>query len=353
LDLSHLGPNEPQPFIELPAPLFNLPQKEIDVLKHYKPHHYPNKNGYTFATLLCTRDPSPDDIYLIATRALIYRFLWHPDSRSKDIPITVFVAPFIPQYKRDILAAEGAKVVELPLIEIAPKKTNLNSERWRDQYTKLNMWNQTDFTKIAYFDSDAFPAQNVDEIFDITQRQRCNEALLDQYDAPHVAELCDYVFAGVPMFMLPEVGVNGGLLIFEPNLKMHERLLRLAPQSDLYDNELMEQGLFEWVFAHNSPFPARQMDRQWNGLFPQPTEGDTLKVVHQKLWNKDYNEQGLQWMTEMWDESWEDMGTFYNSPKFLKARKLDGLDAAAAPKKKAKTVKKHKKKNRKTAADDY
>jgi len=314
-----------QPQDELQAPAFKLSQDRIHLLKHYNAHNFPNVNGHTFATLLCTRDPSADDIYLLATRVLIYHFLWRSQSKSPDKPITIFVAPFVPQWKRDILMAEGAHVIEIPVIEIAPKVTNWNSERWRDQFTKLNMWNETQFSKIAYFDSDAFPLHHVDPLFDLTPTQRCNPDLLDEHDRPHVDEICDYVFAGVPILNKPEVGPNGGLLVFTPEERMHDRLVRLAPQTDRYNSELLEQGMFEWVYGYQSPFPARQLPRKWNGLFPGADEEAYLQVVHEKIWNKDYNEHGLQWMTKIWDESWAEMKDFYNSEEFLQIRKRDGL----------------------------
>ena len=320
--------NAPQPVHHFAPPLFALEQEKVDQLKRFQPHNYPHKQGHTYATLLCTRGTGPDDIYLLATRALIYRFLWHEPTRSPDKPITVFVAPFIPQWQRDVLAAEGAKVIELPLLEIEPKATNLNSERWKDQFTKLHMWNQTQFSTIAYFDADAFPINNVDELFGLAEVRRCKEELLEEPDSDHVQEMCDYTFAGVPIVPWPAIGPNGGMLVLSPNRWMHERLLRLAPQTDMYNSETMEQGMFEWVFGYLSAFPAQQLERKWNGLFPKPDEADKLNVVHQKLWNKDYSKDGLEWMTKLWDENWEEMNRFYNSEAFVKARKNDGYALA-------------------------
>lgn len=322
------SPDSLQPVANLPPPTFAWSQQEVDSLSQYEAHNYPNRDGHTFATLLCTRDPSADDIYLLATRALIYHFLWRTESKSPNRPFTVFVAPFVPQWKRDILMAEGARVIEIPLIEMTPKVTNFNSERWKDQFTKLNMWNQTQFKKIVYFDSDAFPIHHVDELFDLTPTQHCNEGLLPPEDRPYTKQICDYIFAGVPILNQPEVGVNGGLLIFSPEVRMHQRLLRMAPQMDSYDSELMEQGLVEWAFGYKSSFPARQLPRKWNGVFPSGDEEHTLNVIHQKIWNKQYDEEGLGWATKMWDQSWEEMSRFYRSPKFLAVRRKDGLRKA-------------------------
>lgn len=314
---------EPTPGLE--PPLFALTEDKINSLKRYQAHNYPNKHGYTFATLLCTRSEAVDDIYLLATRALVYRFLWHPATRSPDKPVTVFVAPFVAQWQRDMLTAEGARVIELPLLEIKPKKTNLNSERWRDQFIKLNMWNQTQFSKIAYFDADAFPIRPVDDLFQIVDTWHCKEELLDKEDRADMKAICDYALAGVPIFPFPAVGPNGGMLVFNPNAAMYQRLLRLAPQTDSYDSNLMEQGMLEWAYNYTGPFPVQQLDRKWNGVFPRPEEADQLNVVHQKLWNKEYAKEGLGWMTDLWDENWEAMTQFYHSPEFERARKKDGL----------------------------
>lgn len=318
--------NAPQPTHNFEAPLFSLAQEQVDALKHYQPHNFPNKDGHTFATLLCTRSTDPDDVYLLATRALVYRFLWHKPTRSPNKPVTVFVAPFTPQWQRDLLAAEGAKVIELPLIEIEPKTRNFNSERWRDQFTKLNMWNQTRFTKIAYFDADAFPINNVDELFKISEDRRCKEDLLEDQDKANADGICDYTMAGIPVIPWPAVGPNGGMLVLSPNKWMHQRLLRLAPETEKYNSETMEQGMFEWVFGYLGPFPYQQLERKWNGIFPKPDEADQLNVVHQKLWNPEYAvKEGLGWMTNLWTENWEEMKRFYNSEAFIKARKDDGF----------------------------
>lgn len=313
-----------QPLHEYQAPYFSLPQEQIDLLKRYQPHNLPNKDGYAFATLLCTRNSSPDDIYLLATRVLLYRFLWHPSTRSSDKPMVVFVAPFVPQWKRDILLAEGADVVELPLVDIKPKTTNFNSERWRDQYIKLNMWNETRFSKIAYFDSDAFPLRQMDEIFQISDTWHCKEDQLEEQDKPYAADMCDYTLAGVPIMAFPAIGVNGGMLVLSPNRYMLQRLLRMAPQTDKYDSGLMEQGLLEWAFDWQGPFPAHQLDRKYNGVFPTAEEADKLYVVHQKIWDKGYDKEGLTWATRIWDDSWKSMKAFYTSQKFIDARKRDG-----------------------------
>jgi alpha-N-acetylglucosamine transferase len=313
-----------QPLHDYQSPYFSLSQEKIDLLKRYQPHHLPNKEGYAFATLLCTRDSSPNDIYLLATRVLLYRFLWHPATRSPDKPMVVFVAPFVPQWKRDILLAEGASVVELPLIDIAPKTTNLNSDRWRDQFIKLNMWNETQFSKIAYFDSDAVPLRRMDEIFEVADTWHCKEDLLDEQDKAHAAEMCDYTLAGVPILPFPAVGVNGGMLVLSPNQYMLERLLRMAPQTDKYDSGIMEQGLLEWAYDWQGAFPAHQLERKYNGVFPKAEEAESLYVVHQKIWNKDYDKEGLTWATRLWDDSWEAMRAFYTSQDFIDARKRDG-----------------------------
>lgn len=159
--------------------------------------------------------------------------------------------------------------------------------------------------------------------------QRCNENLLPSEDAAYKNQICDYVFAGVPILNKPEIGVNGGLLIFSPEVRMHQRLIRMAPRTDSYDSELMEQGLVEWAFGYKSAFPARQLPRKWNGVFPAGDEEHSLNVVHQKIWNKQYAvDEGLGWATEMWDKSWEEMGRFYRSPQFLTTRRKDGIRKA-------------------------
>ena len=130
-------------------------------------------------------------------------------------------------------------------------------------------------------DSDAFPIQNIDSVYDEVPTQRCDESKLFPEDLADKDELCIYNFAGVANF---GGGVNGGFLVVAPNVAMHQRLLRNYVKVDQYDNSVAEQSFFKWQFAEDGPFPALILPRKYNAYFPSPEDEGLVSIVHEKLW---------------------------------------------------------------------
>lgn len=301
-------------------------QPKIDITKYanYQPHQYNGKpGGKTFATYLCTRNTSIHNPYFAATQQLVYRNLWSPTIASKQHPFTVFVAPFIPQEQRDILSGAGAIVREIELVAWHPKSA-VNG-RWRDQFSKLHFWNQTDFSRIAYMDSDAFPLVNIDDIFEHVTTQRCNAELVDPEDKASEGGICDYVMASVPdLYDSPDghKSLNGGVLVLEPNVAMYARLIRNMAKTDSYSEMFAEQSYLNWQFGQDSAFPATLLDRAYNGVAPAEEDKGKLKIVHEKLWSPMF---GPEWTKGLFDENWTEMVAFYDSEAFKIARERDGL----------------------------
>ena len=179
------------------------------------------------------------------------------------------------------------------------------------------MWNQTQFTRIAFLDSDAFPLQNIDDIFDISTPQKCVAQKLEPEDLTHEQEICDYIFAGTEMLDTKEI--NGGVAVLSPNTAMHTRLLRNMVKTDQFDASMVEQGFLNWQFNVSGPFPTNFLPRAYNGFFPQPDERFQLKVVHEKLWALDL------WGDNLFNSTWTEMLQFYDSPNFLELRQRDGM----------------------------
>ena len=79
---------------------------------------------------------------------------------------------------------------------------------------------------------------------------------------------------------------------FSPNEWVHYGLLHLAPQTDLYVSEPVEQGKSQFDLA-NCRFAAQQLNRMRNGLFPN-CEADKLNVVQHKLRDENHVKDGLR-----------------------------------------------------------
>ncbi|KAF1810026.1 nucleotide-diphospho-sugar transferase [Eremomyces bilateralis CBS 781.70] len=300
--------------------LATLRQPNFDLKEYtkYKPHNYvPDTQQQTFATFLCTPNASIYDPYFAATLNLVYRNLWSPSIASKSRPFTVFVAPFITQEQRDILAGAGAVIQELGLLPWEPHIPGVWG-RWRDQFSKLHFFNQTQYSTIAYMDSDAFPLENIDSVFDEIIEQKCDPAKLNADDLKEKDELCDYTFMGV---MNMGGGINGGFVVVRPNPAMHRRLIRNYVKVDEYDNTAAEQSFFKWMFAEDGAFPVAFLPRKFNGYFPTEDDKGQIMVVHEKLWA--FSDLP-SWLMGVWDKGWEEMVDYFNSPAFKEAREKDG-----------------------------
>ena len=247
---------------------------------------------------------------------VIHRTLWSPTTASKH-PFTVFVAPFIPDLHRNLFRGAGANVVELPLISWSPTNADIYA-RWKDLFSRLHMWNQTQFTRIAFLDGDAFPVQQSDAIFETARPQQCLREKLDPADLAVADEICDYVFSAVPM--LDDSEISMAVAVLAPNEAMHARLLRNMDQTDKFDNALVEQAYLSYQFERQGAFPVQHLPRMFNGYYPQPEERWELKIVHEKLWIFDV------WGDGLFERGNEEMVAFYDSEAFVERRRGDGED---------------------------
>lgn len=190
-----LGKNEDPSLL----PVYNpIPQRDFSTTAKYAPQNMQDESGYAFALFYCTREPSLSDPYFEATQNIIWRILWS-DYRSVH-PVIVFVCPFTLPQQRIILRGQGAIVKETELRNFVPVE-KIPVVRWQDQFSKLNMWKETQFKRIAFMDSDAFPIWNVDDVFDKVPERECVMDSLSPED--HAAalrkggsEFCNYVYGG-------------------------------------------------------------------------------------------------------------------------------------------------------------
>ncbi|KUI72749.1 hypothetical protein VM1G_08306 [Cytospora mali] len=336
---SSTGFNEEKYEFQKDLLLYTPPAFDVAKLKQYKPHNDHGPGQFAFATYLSTRDNNVHDPYFLSAMQLVYRVLWDPKSRSPFHPIVVFVAPFIPQDQRDLLQAAGAIVRELELVPWEPPRgagaaaaggdgdgdgdgvsDTFPFARWRDLFSKLNIWGQLDFSRIAFLDLDAFPVKNVDGIFDdsVAPRQRCRAELLPPEDKLYEREICDYIFAGHGL----QDGVNVGVMILEPNQYMHQRLLRESQDTSKFDNKMAEQAFLNHAFRKDGPFPPNFIGREWNGFYPKSGEENLLRIVHEKLWIFGDN---TEWTKDIFRNGWFELLSLYQSSQFELMRAEDGL----------------------------
>lgn len=299
---------------------FALPKFDIHKLKALPPHNYKGRDHDTFATFFVTRGGTTkgpkQDPYFISALQIIYRLLWAPGRRSEKHPVVVFVTQYVPDEQRDYLAAAGAIVRELPIREFEPVDAGVPA-RLQDLFSKLEMWQQTDFHRIAYLDGDAFPMNNCDPLFDFAPDVQCKQDLLKAEES-HLINVCDYALAAYH-----ENGdeLNAGVLVLKPDYGMYERLLREVKDKEGWNTGFMEQAFLSHVFAPGTAFPASPLPHEWNGGKDVKESGGELNILHHKAW-AEYFTSG-SWVEIDYNNTWAEMLALYESPEFLALRMED------------------------------
>ena len=226
------------------------------------------------------------------------------------------------------MKGQGAVIRDIDLLPVSDVGA-LHLPRWKDQLAKLNMWSFTEFKRIIFLDSDAFPIDNIDELFDI-EEQHCNVEKLNADDRAMFEEhgdlFCNYTFGGAIMSETDEE-LNGGVLVFSPNTLIHEKLMRDVRKTGEYDHQTAEQGLLNSFlgFGIHGPFPRTTISQRFNAdkEFYVPRKyaksEEQVKVIHCKLWSP----LSLLWDPELnvrWDTDWMDMCRCFDEDEFEFAR---------------------------------
>ena len=188
-------------------------------------------------------DTSLDPIYLLQTRLLLYQLRHNPVSADLSRDFVVLTTPLVPDDIEQQLRDEGAVVVRRPLIEHMPGDKALEGRhRWKDQYSKLNIFSLTEYERILYLDSDTI----------------LTRSLVDLWDEEGAWPLYGLSSVGVE----DEVAVrpayadgsefNAGFWMARPSEQMFEELLR-QQEYDPYYLEQVRQIRDLWVSPQLTP----------------------------------------------------------------------------------------------------
>lgn len=271
----------------------------------------------------------------MAVQSLIYRVLWRPVSKTDKYPFIAFVAEHVTPEQRQLLAGAGAIVRELKGLDWNPPSSNIGDEngngigngekkifgRWKDTFSKLHMWAQTDFDRILFLDADAFPLANCDEMFELVSPRPCNALAQEPSDFLANGEASckgeEFIFSGVEQNPGLSTEINVGAMVFTPSQLMYERFLQNYQKYEAYNTKMADQAFFAWQFKSDGAFPVMALERKWGGFFPQDEDRGRLMVVHEKIWA----EEG--WLGEEWEEGWSEMLGWFDGGVFEGERNKD------------------------------
>jgi len=241
-----------------------------------------------YATFLCSRQETESyDDYFVATRVLTYQLLHDPETRTNlNIPLVVIVPPHIPNWKRNRLREDGADVVEVQDVESASDWVVPGNERYRDQFTKLRIFELVQYDQILYIDSDTLLVRCLDGIWNETVvgthlTTKLSGGLLDDLgELPNSYSIIGVSDSGIKDYM------NGGFFMLHPNIELFDHYVSVLNTPGSFDPFFMEQALLNHVHSRDGQMPWAEFEKKsWSCQWPTQRDIETgCATLHDKFW---------------------------------------------------------------------
>ncbi|KAG6007356.1 hypothetical protein E4U21_006060 [Claviceps maximensis] len=248
------------------------------------------------------------DAYLIATRTLLYQLLHGADTKinaSSTIDVLILVTPNVPRETRRQLTNEGAVVIEAQPVPLKWWiKTGVT--RWKDQFLKLRLLQQTQYNRILFIDADTLLTARVDTLFaeqevvspvpTLHQHSKPDEVLPNQY---MFAARSDNQLTGERDHPFPPLNTNcfsAGFWVAAPSQELYSYLLSVMDHYRRFDPHTMEQSLLNYAFRRGGPMPWRELHYKWSATWPSPRDVEGgVASLHEKFWKTGPEELKMLW----------------------------------------------------------
>eukprot|EP00405_Crypthecodinium_cohnii_P023094 CAMPEP_0206464348 /NCGR_PEP_ID=MMETSP0324_2-20121206/27163_1 /ASSEMBLY_ACC=CAM_ASM_000836 /TAXON_ID=2866 /ORGANISM="Crypthecodinium cohnii, Strain Seligo" /LENGTH=884 /DNA_ID=CAMNT_0053936963 /DNA_START=225 /DNA_END=2876 /DNA_ORIENTATION=+ len=177
-----------------------------------------------------------DSSFLVSVRVLLYSM---QQSGSQAMMIVATIKKSYSQAQVLLKEFPELRIVEWPYIY--PPPNTKEHPRWRDNYSKLNLFNMTEFDAVFYIDGDMIALRNPDEIFRLKLVQKATGSFLG---AP------DWGFWSQP----PATKLNGGTLFVRPYEPLFDCMIELmhATPPDDWGSIEAEQNYLRWFFGDDT-----------------------------------------------------------------------------------------------------
>jgi alpha-N-acetylglucosamine transferase len=302
----------------------------IRAAKQVPPYQGSTYRGYNSTAHLPTTDyavvtfltgQASDDSYFTATRVLTHQLL-HAESTKINTNTTSFLvlcSETVSKQQKATLRADGASVVE---IRDVPVNWWIRSAetRWKEQFSKLRIFEMTEYARILYLDADTVLTGPIDGIFaepevttpaptlDRPKQVRWGEAALPSTWL--FAARSDNGLTGARSHPTPPLqakAFNAGFFLVKPDRAVYAHLVSVMAIVGRFDTHTMEQGLLNYVFRREGCMPWRELHWRWSATWP--TERDLeMEVVtlHDQLWAT-----GPQALQDLWNAKKGEMLNFH------------------------------------------
>ncbi|KAF3921283.1 hypothetical protein ABW21_db0207195 [Orbilia brochopaga] len=265
-----------------------------------------------------------DDLYFVAARVLAHQLLHDTATRTnRSIPFIVLVTSAVSESKRRTLESDGATVIHAEDVPL-PFWVKTGVTRWKDQFTKLRLFELVEYERIVFIDADTLLTRNLDGIFEDPAVKNPSETLLGsrkgevKYDESPLPQ--KYVFATRPDNALngershPFPPIEGdifsaGFWVAAPSFVMFDYYYSVINHWRRFDPHTMEQSLLNYAHRVDGPMPWGRLANNWSATWPNH---DDLKggvaSLHEKFWAA-----GEADMRQMWFDARDKMKKFWST----------------------------------------
>jgi hypothetical protein len=134
--------------------------------------------------------------------------------------VVILVTPDVPEYQKQILRKVYDHVIDIDYA-IVDKKIikDYDNNRFRDVFTKLKLFTLIQYKKIIIMDIDMLVQKNMDHLFELKAPAAC----LRSHDLAHGEKINKNLIVDVDNKLIG--GINGGLMLFEPNMKEYDAMI--------------------------------------------------------------------------------------------------------------------------------
>lgn len=271
-------------------------------------------------TLLSPPTPHPGsnrriDFDFEATRVLAYRILHKPS--TKDLHnrcLIVLTTESVLPKQIQILRAAGAIVRPVsaigPPAEIDPKETIKHS---KNQFTRLQIWNMTEYSKILYIEPDILPIRPLSALFETppTKDMYGTEYLFAAtYDSEQIRDSGKFtrpIPKSGPTDISAGVNFNTGMFLIHPS-EQHARYLRAIyhdPAKAKHFSDMTEQSLLRYAYRDDGPYPWTRFSHMYNTQWPRLEDLAKSHAIRDKFWKEDGH---VGWdLRRFWYFAWGEM----------------------------------------------
>ncbi|KAI9482863.1 MAG: nucleotide-diphospho-sugar transferase [Benjaminiella poitrasii] len=231
--------------------------KQQDIFIEEQLQEIKEQQPKAFVTFLC------DDVMGEATEVLVYSL----KQTKTNHDIVVLVLDDVTEMVRKRLEYLGAKIINVDQVKYPWDSSSARRKGFNKacRYSKLNLWNLTQYKKVVFLDADTMVVQNIDELFNYPQFT----AAVD--------------IGGV---------LNTGVFVAEPNKETYQDIMKTYETAPSYNKG--DQGFLNYYFNRSAnPLPGNYnlmiKFTHFSTLASSFVSKNTAKVLHftseTKPWN--------------------------------------------------------------------